>query len=117
MQIKKNQKIGIIGRSGSSKSTIIDMFSGIIADKKIKLSVDNFSINDEKKYADWQNLIGLIPQNISVLNETFRQNILFGLSDKVVSDKDIMNTIKISNLTNLMARLPNGSTKNKRKRI
>ena len=61
-----------------------------------------------KKYADWQNLIGLIPQNISVLNETFRQNILFGLSDKVVSDKDIMNTIKISNLTNLMARLPNG---------
>ena len=31
-----------------------------------------------------------------------------GLSDKVVSDKDIMNTIKISNLTNLMARLPNG---------
>ena len=108
LQIKKNQKIGIIGRSGSGKSTIIDMFSGIIADKEIKLSVDNFSINEEKKYADWQSLIGLIPQNISVLNETFRQNILFGLSDKVISDKDIINTIKISNLTNLMARLPNG---------
>ena len=108
LEIHKNQKIGIIGRSGSGKSTIIDMFSGIITDKEIKLSVDDSSINDEKKYADWQRLIGLIPQNISVLNETFRQNILFGLSEKIISDKDIINTIKISNLTNLMARLPKG---------
>ena len=108
LEIHKNQKIGIIGRSGSGKSTIIDMFSGIITDKEIKLSVDDSNINDEKKYADWQRLIGLIPQNISVLNETFRQNILFGLSEKIISDKDIINTIKISNLTNLLARLPKG---------
>jgi ATP-binding cassette, subfamily B, bacterial PglK len=108
LEIHKNQKIGIIGRSGSGKSTIIDMFSGIITDKEIKLSVDDSNINDEKKYADWQRLIGLIPQNISVLNETFRQNILFGLSEKIISDKEIINTIKISNLTNLLARLPKG---------
>jgi len=112
IEIKKNQKIGIIGRSGSGKSTILDIISGILSNSTTDLKVDNQKIDDEEKFVNWQSLIGLIPQNISVLNETFKKNILFGLNEKLIKDNEVLEIIKISNLTKLLSRLPNGIYQN-----
>ena len=80
LEIRKNQN-GIIGKSGSGKSTIIDIIAGILKDKSINLKVDDKPIESKNDQYHWQK-IGLIPQNISILNESLRENILFGLSSK-----------------------------------
>ncbi len=106
LEIKKNQKIGIIGRSGSGKSTVLDLFSCVITDPETSIKIDGKTIS-KNEYVSWQKLIGLIPQNISILNDTLKQNILFGLKDKV-NDDYIRDILKISNLDRLLSRLPSG---------
>lgn len=109
MEILKNQKIGIIGKSGSGKSSIIDVLTGIISDNKnISLKVDDSLIKTERDRFNWQNKIGLIPQGISILNTNLRENVLFGLSREDYSDKEILEVLSISNLSNLVARLSDG---------
>lgn len=108
LNISKNQKIGIIGKSGSGKSTLIDILSGILKDKNIQLKIDDKLIQSDSDRYELQKKIGLIPQNISILNDTLKENILFGLSKKYYSDKEILNILEISNLTNLLSNLPEG---------
>ncbi len=111
LEINKNQKIGIIGKSGSGKSTILDIFSGIIDGENIQIKIDGKNL-ENNQINEWQKLIGLIPQNISLINDTFKQNILFGLKENLFRDEEILNIIKISNLKKLLSRLEDGINHN-----
>ena len=109
LEIKKNQKIGIIGKSGSGKSSLIDILTGIIIKNQcINLQVDEKLIKTETDRHNWQKKIGLIPQNISILNSSLKENILFGLDEARYTDKEILNILSVSNLSLLVDRLPNG---------
>ena len=109
LEIKKNQKIGIIGKSGSGKSSLIDILTGIIIENQcINLQVDKKLIKTEIDRHNWQKKIGLIPQNISILNSSLKENILFGLDEARYTDKEILNILSVSNLSLLVNRLPNG---------
>ena len=88
---------------------ILDIFSNVIDScKNSEIIVDGVKLKNKSQLRDWQKLIGLIPQNISILNVSLKDNILFGLSDKNISDDQIIETIKVCNLTNLLSRLPQG---------
>ena len=56
----------------------------------------------------WQNLIGFVPQKIFILDESLRNNILFGLDKKIYTDDKILLMIKKLSLESLLNRLPNG---------
>ena len=108
LNITKNQKVGIIGKSGSGKSTLIDILSGILQGNEVQLKIDDKLIKSASERHELQSKIGLIPQNISILDDTLRENVLFGLSKEKYSDKEIINILEISNLTNLLSNLPEG---------
>ena len=106
LNINKNNKIGIIGPSGSGKSTIIDIICGF---QKLNYGVvesDGKSILSNLE--GWQKNIGYIPQNIIVLNQSLKENILFGSNPKYFSDKKIINILKEVNLDYFLKKLPNG---------
>ena len=56
----------------------------------------------------WQKQIGYIPQKIVILNDSLRNNILFGLDKKYYNDRKLMNILKKVNLENLYKQFPNG---------
>ena len=87
LNITKNQKVGIIGKSGSGKSTLIDILSGILQGNEVQLKIDDKLIKSASERHELQSKIGLIPQNISILDDTLRENVLFGLSKEKYSDK------------------------------
>ena len=105
-EIKKNEKIGIIGPSGSGKSTLIDILTGVLKPEKGEVIVDKKSIFSNLR--GWQNLIGYVPQKIFILDESLRNNILFGLDGKKYDDVKILSLIKKLSLEKLLNRLPNG---------
>jgi ATP-binding cassette subfamily C protein len=105
LNIHKYQLVGIIGNSGSGKSTLIDLICGFIKSDKVKISVDKKNIfNSIKK---WQSIIGYMPQNIPILNDTIRANILFG-TDKRIDDKHLIELIKKTNLYTFYKKQTNG---------
>ena len=80
MKIPVNKKIGIIGTSGSGKSTIIEIISGILKPNIGDIKIDGKSIF--KTNNNWKTKVAYIPQKIFILDDTLKNNILFGSDQK-----------------------------------
>lgn len=106
LNINKNNKIGIIGPSGSGKSTLIDIICGFHKVFDGVVQSDGKLINTNLE--GWQSNIGYIPQNIVILNQSLKENILFGSNHKKFSDKLIFDILKKVNLESFLKKLPNG---------
>ena len=74
--------------------------------QKAPIEVDGKSINTNLE--GWQKNIGYIPQNIVILNQSLKENILFGTNSKKFSDKKIIDILKKVNLEYFLKKLPNG---------
>ncbi len=108
IDIKKNSQIGIVGKSGSGKSTIIDILCGFQKNKLSELKVDGVNTLNSNNLASWQNLIGYVPQNIVIFNQSLRENILFGSDRKIFNDDVLNNLIKKVNLEKFVKKENNG---------
>ena len=104
MEFNKNSKIGIIGPSGSGKSSLINIICGFIKHDGF-VKVDGKSMHEN--LSGWQKNIGYIPQKIVILNDTLKENILFGLKKKIMQ-QDIINILKKVNLFQFYKKLPFG---------
>ncbi len=106
LTIKKGDFVGIQGESGSGKSTFIDILIGLHSVKSGKILVDGFSTH--KSLKSWQSLIGCVPQEVFIMDDTLKKNIAFGLSEEKISDEDIERSLKFSNLKNFALSLDKG---------
>ena len=105
--LKKNSQVGLIGFSGSGKSTIIDILCGFRKNEFSKLKVDG-KIIDERNVENWQKSIGYVPQNIIILNQSLRENILFGSDKKLNTDYILNNLIKKVELNKFIKKSKSG---------
>jgi ABC-type multidrug transport system fused ATPase/permease subunit len=106
LDIQKGQSIGLIGRSGAGKTTLVDVILGLLVPQSGDIRVDGRSI-----YADlraWQNLIGYVPQSIFVIDDTLEQNIAFGVPDHLIDQSKLQKAIQIAQLSELVDHLPEG---------
>lgn len=96
--IKKNEKVCLIGDSGSGKSTVLDLLTGIYENKHSHtLKVDDIYIR-RKNSRSWQKRIGYVPQKIFLLEDSLRNNVLFGLNPLKYKDQDIIDLLEKLNL-------------------
>lgn len=86
LKIEKNQTIGIVGRSGGGKTTLIDIIMGLLEPTKGALYVDGIEINKTNIMA-WQAKIGYVPQNIYILDDSIEDNIVFG--EKIKKEHEV----------------------------
>ena len=101
-ELKKSQIIGILGESGSGKSTFIDILCGLLEPQK-----GIFWINDKKiKFKKWseslKKISTIVPQKIFLEDDELRKNKAFGVTDKEIDDEVVKKSIKISNLEKLI---------------
>ena len=107
LKIKQGQSVGIIGSSGAGKSTLVDIILGLLSPTTGKLIIDDTEIN-KTNISSWQKNIGYVSQSIYLLDDTYKKNIGFGLSNKKINDSELKNAIKLSKLKELIETLPNG---------
>ena len=92
-----NSKVGIIGKTGSGKTTLIDVFLGLLQVNQGCITVDGVDIS-YNNLKSWQKLIGYVPQNIFLVDDTISSNIAFGVNKKKINKKLIEEVAKIANL-------------------
>ena len=97
LTIPCKQIVGIIGTTGSGKTTLVDIISGVLDPQKGSLEVDN-KIIGKKNIKSWQQLIGYVPQKIYLCDTTISNNIAFGVDRKNINQEAVERAAKIANL-------------------
>lgn len=80
--IKPGQRIGIIGATGSGKSTIIDIMMGLLEPTAGRICIDNQDLHDpqyQERVFRWRASIGHVPQLIYLADSSIAENIAFGI--------------------------------------
>ena len=86
----KGQRIGVIGESGSGKSTFIDLLISFVKPSRGVILIDDQNLNNVRH--SWNNLIGYVPQSIMLLDESIKQNIAFGVDEQDI-DEVVLNSV------------------------
>ena len=107
INIGVNQVIGLVGASGSGKSTVIDILLGLIQPESGELLIDGEPITKQQLRA-WQNSLGFVPQSIFLADSSIRENIAFGLPPELVDDEKVQRAATMAHLDELLAELPDG---------
>jgi ABC-type multidrug transport system fused ATPase/permease subunit len=97
MNINVKSTVGIVGATGSGKTTTIDIILGLLDVQKGTLEVDDKIINNHN-VKDWQSCIGYVPQEIYLIDSTIAANIAFGIAPEDIDQKALEKASKISNL-------------------
>jgi len=97
LSIKANTTIGIVGSTGSGKTTTLDILLGLLEPESGRLIVDGIPISKENVRA-WQANIGYVPQQIMLMDDTIERNIAFGIPDDKVDREKVVKAAKLAHL-------------------
>jgi ATP-binding cassette, subfamily B, bacterial PglK len=93
--------IGIMGATGSGKTTIVDIILGLLEAQKGTLEVDG-KIITRQNLRSWQRSIGYVPQHIYLSDDTIAANIAFGIEPKNIDQGAVEKACTIANLHNFV---------------
>ncbi len=86
IEIPSKKSIALVGSSGAGKTTLADVILGLYKPQSGRILMDGKDIHENMDA--WRRMIGYIPQNIYLLDDTIRANIALGVpEDKVDDDK------------------------------
>lgn len=78
LTIKANSLVGLAGKTGSGKTTLVDIVLGLLRPQGGRMTVDGLELTEDN-LASWQACLGYVPQNIYLSNDTIAANIAFGV--------------------------------------
>ena len=108
LKISKSEKIGIIGQTGSGKSTLVDIIIGLLTPTKGDFSVDEVNISSDKAINFWRSLISYIPQDIYLSDSTIIENIASGVKKEDIDTRKIIKSAKKAQIHDFIKNLPMG---------
>jgi ABC-type multidrug transport system fused ATPase/permease subunit len=97
LSIPVKSTVGLIGATGSGKTTMVDIIMGLLEPQKGTLEVDGIIIT-KNNLRTWQRSIGYVPQNIYLSDDTVSANIAFGVDSKYINQKAVEKAASIANL-------------------
>lgn len=105
--IEKGKTLGIIGRTGSGKSSFAYLFMRLSDPSTGEILLDNVDLKDIDLNA-WRQKIGYVPQEHFLFSDTIRNNILFGVNEEDVSDEKLFKAAKNAGVHDTIMNFPNG---------
>lgn len=107
LSIPAHATIGLVGRTGSGKSTLVGLILGILTPTHGRISVDGRPL-DAQTLPAWQNRIGYVPQDVFLIDGSIAQNIALGVPSETVDMAAIERASRLAGLDDVLAGLPDG---------
>jgi len=105
LKVKSGEIIALVGESGVGKSTMMDLISRYIVPDSGDISLDGFDIR-KITLKSLRDNIGIVPQDVSMFNDTVRNNLIYGKPD--ANEEEIENAAKAANIYDFVNDFPNG---------
>ena len=106
LRIPAGHSVAFVGASGAGKSTLVDLVLGLHTPVSGEILVDGRPVHDD--IAAWQRSIGLVPQDVYLLDASLRDNVVLGLDPDEVDDARVLEVLERAQLGDLLAELPEG---------
>ena len=106
MTLKKGQAVALVGPSGAGKTTLADVFLGILELKEGRVLCDGKEILNHAD--EWADKLGYIPQTIFLSDDSIRNNVAFGLVVDESGDDKIWAALEQAQLKEFVEKLPDG---------
>ena len=109
LTIPKGSHLGLIGKTGSGKSTLIDLIMGLLTPSKGCIYVDDLDINlSDDVLRQWKSQISHVPQSIFLNDSSIAENIAFGVTTNKIDLDRLKNACQVAQLQPFIDSLPNG---------
>ena len=97
LQINSGDRVGIVGETGSGKTTLVDLILGLLLPSAGHIAVDDVII-DKTNLRSWQKNIGYVPQQIYLNDGNIRENIAFGIQKEKIDENKLTSASKIASI-------------------
>jgi ABC-type multidrug transport system fused ATPase/permease subunit len=106
--IPKNTSVGVIGPTGSGKSTFVDLLLGLYLPTAGEILIDG-QLLTPALVPSWQASIGYVPQDIFLIDDTITRNVAFGLPDEKIDRARLREACAMAQILDFIeAELPDG---------
>ncbi len=105
--IRKNTTVAFVGPTGCGKTTAIDILMGLLPPLSGRVAIDGLPLTDENA-RQWQKLIGHVPQQIVLSDDSIVRNIAFGIPDQHIDLLAVERAARQARLHDFVTTLPQG---------
>lgn len=106
LTIRPGETIGICGPTGSGKTTLVDLMTGLLEPTSGRVMVDGRDLREDPRR--WQANLGVVPQMVFLIDDTLRRNIALGTDDASIDDASIDEAVRLAQLDEFVERSPQG---------
>lgn len=107
LTIKRNQSIGLVGRTGAGKTTLADVLLGLYEPTGGSITIDGVPLN-RSNLRQWHKRLGYVPQTVFLANATVAQNIALGLSEQQIDQAAVERAARMAQAHEFIDNLPQG---------
>lgn len=97
IRIPVNTTLGVVGKSGTGKTTFVDILSGLLSPSSGIMMIDG-NVLEKSQLKNWQKTIGYVPQNIFLFDGSILENIALGEAKSKIDRKKVEQVSKMANL-------------------
>lgn len=106
LELAIGQSLAVVGPSGAGKTTLVDVLLGVLTQDSGEVLISGNKPKDAIQ--KWPGAIAYVPQNVTIMNGTIRENIALGFDHDQFTDQFVMEALEQAQLSELITQLPNG---------
>jgi ABC-type multidrug transport system fused ATPase/permease subunit len=106
LTIPEGSVVGIVGATGSGKSTLMDVILGLLPPNEGTLMIGGVALEDADQVRRWQRQIGYVPQQIFLTDDTLKANIAFGTRPSEIDMNRLLAASRLACLDLFIESLP-----------
>jgi ATP-binding cassette subfamily B protein len=111
LEIRRSERIGLIGSTGSGKSTLVDLVMGLLEPTGGRFLVDGTDLHDPQhpgRLAAWRAAVAHVPQSIYLADSSIAENIAFGIPKERINQAKVRQAAEQAQIAGFIESSPQG---------
>lgn len=106
LDVNEGKSLAIVGPSGAGKTSIVDVLLGVLPPDSGSICISGLKPLEAIK--NWPGSISYVPQDVTISNGTFRENVALGYPTDLATDNLVWRALEIAQLAEFVLHLPQG---------